>query len=331
VLAAGGYLGYQRLSGPDDGPAAVGAITDRSAPARPPWIAGDTPGVATCSDAPNKGLVCVGISSPSARQDDAEDEAADAAYEAVANAIAVRITDARWKQAVPAIYAASREAKLGTLDRAPALTSARRDVREARRAVAQALRVTGGSAVPATPTGRYWEQTTGPDGKRYLAFAQVALGGTELAKLVEAYAQPASALGATAVGMFPLVAWRYPRLERGAVLVALGAGPLLEIGLAEGYVVLSVGGRDVADAAAFAKLAADEHATLVDRGGTFRLKVQTADPAPREFANAIRAHAPDRPETGKRPRNPSNAGSGAINVWDRFGGGKGSGRDDPTQ
>ncbi len=341
VIAAAGYLGYQRLTaGPEA--ARTAAITGRSAPERPAWIASDLPGGAACADTPAKGVSCVGVSTPAAHRDEAEAEAADAAYEAAARAIALRIADPAWRRAVPPIFSAAREAKLGTLDRAPDQTTARREVREARAAVALALRATGGPAVPATPAGRYWEEHTGPDGKRYVAFAQVALGPTELARLVEAYAQPASALGATVVGAFPLVAWRYPKLERGAIVTALGDGPLQGLGLAEQYIVLSIDGRDVADAASFATLAADEHAQLEARGGTLRLKVQTPDPAPREFAGAIEARAAERPgDRRDSPRDAARPGArgqghgaippGGINVWDRFGGSKGSGRDDPTQ
>jgi anti-anti-sigma regulatory factor len=329
VVAAGGYLAYQRFAARPGGP----ALTHRSAAARPAWITGDVPAAAICSEV-GKGLSCVGVSSLSARQDDAEDEAADAAFDAAANAIAVRITGPRWKLAVPPIYTAARDAKLAAFDRDPASTAARRDVREARHAVAQALRATGGGAVPAAPTGRYWEEYTGGDGKRTLAFAQLTLGATELARLVEGYAQPATALGATAVGLFPLIAWRYPRLERGAVIVGLTAGPLQELGLAEQYVVLAIDGRDATDAAGFARLAGDEYTGLVERGGTLRLKVQAADGAPREFATAIKP-APDAspaqaPGRHPRPTGPGTA-PGGINVWDRFGGGRGSGRDDPTQ
>jgi anti-anti-sigma regulatory factor/DNA-directed RNA polymerase subunit RPC12/RpoP len=329
VLAAGGYLGYQRLAG---APAAGGpdAITNRSAGARPPWIASDAPAAATCSEAADRSISCVGVSSLSALQDDAEEEAADAALDALANALAVRITDARWKQVVLPIYAASRDAKLAAFDRDPSSTSARRDVREARHAVAQALRATGGGAVPAAPTGRYWEEYSGADGKRYLAFAQVALGATELGTLLEGYVQEASAHGATVVGMFPLIGWRYPRVERGAVIVELASGPLQQLGLAEQYIVLAVDGRDVTDAAAFAKLAGDEYAALVERGGTLRLKVQAGDGAPREFATELAPRSgPAAPGT-RRPRPETPAGTG-VNVWDRYNGNRGSGRDDPTQ
>ncbi|TMQ10931.1 MAG: hypothetical protein E6J90_35615 [Deltaproteobacteria bacterium] len=332
VLAAGGYLVYQRIAArlPAGG---LGALTHRSAEVRPAWIASEVPAAATCSEA-GKALSCVGVSSVSARQDDAEDEAADAALDAAANALAVRITSPKWRLAVLPVYTAARDAKLAAFDRDPTSTIARRDVREARHAVAQALRATSGGAVPAAPTSRYWEEYQGADGRRHLAFAQITLGATEIAKLIDGYAQPASALGATVVGLFPLIAWRYPKIERGAVIVGLAQGPLQELGLAEQYVVLAIDGRDVTDAASFAKLADDEHGALIEHGGTLRVKVQIADGAPREFATAIKP-PPEVDPAGavKRPRtNPAaTPGASGVNVWDKFGGGKGSGRDDPTQ
>ena len=337
VLAAGGYLAYQRFAKEGDQTSAGGKLTDRSAPARPAWITADAAGTATCTDTPDQGISCVGISTLSARRDDADDEAADAAYDAVANAIAVRIADARWKASVPAIYEATRNAKLDSLDRAPDQTTARRDVREARRAVAVALRASGGSAVPATPTGRYWEEFAGASGKRYLSFAQLSIGATELAKLVDAYTTTAAALGATAVPAFPLVAWRYPKVERGAVVTALASGPLQQAGVAEGYIVLSISGRDVVDGPSFAKLATDEHAALTAHGGALRFKVQTPDPAPREFVAKVDATKPETHEgSGKKPGKTGSGGTqgtGNVNVWDKYERPKGArpNRDDPSQ
>jgi anti-anti-sigma regulatory factor len=328
VLAAGGYLVVQRVTGK---PELGGKLISSSAPARPAWVAIDAPAATSCSDTGGKAISCVAVSSMSARQDDAEDEAADAVLDAVANALAVRIADARWKQVVLPIYSAARDAKLAAFDRDPSNTSARRDVREARHAVAQALRASGGGAVPAVPTGRYWEEYQSADGKHYLAFAQVALGGTELAKLIESYTMRGSALGATVVSAFPLIGWRYSRVERGAVIVGLTPGVLQELGLAEQYVVLAAGGRDIADAAGFAQIVGDEYAGLVDRGGDLRLKVQAADGAPREFAASIKpARAEVAPEGAKRPRGTAPSGN-AVNVWDKVNGGRGSSRDDPTQ
>lgn len=334
VVAAGGYLAYQRMNKQEDAPTtALGAVAKKSAAARPAWITSDTQGTAGCTDTPDKGMSCVGVSSISARQDDAEDEAADAALDAIANALAVRITNPEWKLSVVPVYKSARDAKLAAFDRDPSNTSARRDVREARNAVARVLRATSGGAVPAAPTARYWEEYTGG---KFLAFAQVTLGATELAKLVEGYTASSTALGATAVSMFPLVGWRYPKLEHGAIITKLGTGPLQDLGIAEQYVVVAVAGRDVTDAATFAKLAIDEDAALVEKGGTLRLKVQASDGAPREFQAVVKPKTEDTPNTGKNPRHGNGGrnggtGTGGVNVWDRYGGGKGSGRDDPTQ
>src|SRR5213078_5403181 len=101
---------YQRIAArlPAGG---LGALTHRSAEVRPAWIASEVPAAATCSEA-GKALSCVGVSSVSARQDDAEDEAADAALDAAANALAVRITSPKWRLAVLPVYTAARDAKL---------------------------------------------------------------------------------------------------------------------------------------------------------------------------------------------------------------------------
>ncbi|HEU0037139.1 MAG TPA: hypothetical protein VFQ53_41300 [Kofleriaceae bacterium] len=331
VLAAAGFLAYQRFGKDKPAETKAGAITDRSAAARPAWITADAPATATCSDTA-QGLSCVGVSSLVARQDDAEDEAADAAYDAVANAIAVRIADTEWKRAVLPIYAAARDAKLAAFDRDPASTTARRDVREARKAVAQLLRTTAAGAVPAVPTGRYWEEYANADGKRYLAFAQVTLGRTDVDHLVSHYIAPARALGATAVELFPLVGWRHPKLERGAIVTVLQDGPLQSAGITEQSILLAVGGRDIADAPSFQRFARDEHDSLLDKGGVLRLKVQTTDPAPREFTYTVKPQTPETPQHGKKPHGRDGAGpSGGVNIWDRYGGNKGAGRDDPTQ
>ena len=327
VVVAIGYVVYQQIT--TTKPASGGVIA-KSAEVKPAWVGAATP----CVDTPDKGIACTGVSSMSSRQDDADDEASDAALDAIANAVAVRIADKRWRQVVVPIYESARSAKLASFDRDPSNTSARRDVREARRAVAAAIKATSGGAVPAAPTARYWEELDEPDGKRFIAYAQIAVGKTEVARMIDAYTQQTQALGATAVSMFPLVAWRYPHVERGAIVTSLGSGPLQEVGLAEQYVVLAVGGRDVTDAASFAKLAGDEHDQLADRGGTFRLKVQAGDGPAREFAQPIKGKPvePPVPDHGTHgPRIPRDGGSGGVNTWDRYGGGKGSGRDDPSQ
>lgn len=335
VLAAGGYLAYQRVTNKGGTQTAFGTITNKSADKRPAWLVSDTPNNVTCTETAAKGISCVGVSSMSSRQDDAEDEAFDAALDATANAIAVRIDDPTWKGAVVPIYQAARDAKLAAFDRDPANTSARRDVREARNAVGRILRATSGGAVPSAPTGRYWEEYASADGKRVVAFAQVSLGATELAKLAAMYAKQDTGLGASSVGLFPLVGWRYPKLESGAILTKLDPGTLQRLGMTTQYIVLAVSGRDVADAQTFAKLAEEEYEAIIERGGKLRFKVQTLDGPPREFAVELSQEKVIVPTTNPgRPNNRDGSGTttnGGVNVWDRYGGGRGSNRDDPTQ
>jgi hypothetical protein len=68
------------------------------------------------------------------------------------------------------------------------------------------------------------------------------------------------------------------------------------------------------------------------RGGTLRLKVAVDGGAPREFVGPIKSRsenvAPGGP--GRHPQAPAAVGNG-VNVWDKFGGSRGSNRDDPTQ
>lgn len=293
ALAAGAYLAYQRYAG--DAPGA--------AIARPSWM--PVAGAPACRDGGGGALHCTG-EAVAATEDDAADEAADAAYEAAAAALAARITDRDWQRVVPPLYTAARDALRAT--------GAPREQRAARRAVAHALRVTGGALVPAAPS----QQLAGGPPGRVHAYAELALPAPAVASLIAIYARPATALGATAVGAFPLVAWRHPRAERGAIITAIESGPLDGLGLAPGHLVLTVAGRDVEDAGSLALLLAEEHATLASRGGSLRLGVQTAAPQPRELSLAIAAPtAPTTSPPGKRPPGRAAAPTGSINIWDR--------------
>jgi hypothetical protein len=178
---------------------------------------------------------------------------------------------------------------------------------------------------------RYWEAYDTAEGRRYIAFAQVAMPRDNLAKIASAYKQDYSALGATVVDFQPELGWRYPRLDHGAVVTKLEHGVLQELGLAEHYIVLAVDGHDVADGAAFAKLVASERDTLVERGGSLRLLVQTDTGDPREFATTFAGKPTAVPAPPIPHGKHDDRGSGGVNVWDRFGGNRGSGRDDPTQ
>jgi len=332
VGGAAGVLYYMKSRTHEEtGPYGAGLLVDSSAKARPAWITAQAlPGQAYCQE-DGGGLSCVGVSMLSPSQEDAEDEASDAAIEAIAFELGKRITDKAWIAAVQTSYLPARDAKLAAMNRDAQSSQARRDVRDGRRAVAHALR-----GVSPAAAGRYWEAYGGRDGRRVLAFVQVTLGGDDAKKLIESYTQPASALGATAVSFFPELAWKYGKLAKGAVVTELKPGVMQELGLVEHSVVLAVDGRETGDAEAFAKVLTEEHALLTDRGGSFRLLVQADSGDPREFSTQFAGKqvetAPDKGD-GKHHHggHGGTTGNGGVNVWDRFGGNKGSGRDDPTQ
>ena len=145
VVAIGAVLYYKSSGKQDPGPYGLGPVAQRSAAARPGWITdGAAPGLAYCSEA-GGGVTCVGVSTISPSQEDAEDEASDAAVESVAFELGKRITGSdvgtkAWQAAVAPIYASARDGKLAAMTRDAQSTQARRDVRDGRHAVAAALK-----------------------------------------------------------------------------------------------------------------------------------------------------------------------------------------------
>jgi len=329
AATAGGVLFYMKQTKEQDpGPYGHGPLVARSVETAPVWIKpGTAPGLAYCGEDGGE-LSCVGVSTISPSQEDAEDEASDAAVEAIAFEIGKRITDKQWVATIPPIYTTARDAKLAALNRDPQSTQARRDVRDGRRAVAHALR-----GVNPTAAGRYWEAYEGGrDGRRYLAYVQVKLPVGAAQKLMEEYTTRKSAFGATVVTFFPELAWRFPKVTRGAVVIGLETGALQTLGVAEHSVILAIDGRDVPDAASFAKIITEERAMLEDRGGSLRILVQSDAGDPREFSQSFAGRPIEIIEkSGKRGKDRGNDASGGINIWDRTGGGRGTGRDDPTQ
>lgn len=328
AATAGGVMFYMKQSKEQDpGPYGHGPLVARSVETAPAWIKpGTSPGLAYCGEDGGE-LSCVGVSTISPSQEDAEDEASDAAVEAIAFELGKRITDKQWVATIPPIYTTARDAKLAALNRDPQSTQARRDVRDGRRAVAHALR-----GVNPTAAGRYWEAYEARDGRRYLAYVQVKLPVGAAQKLIEGYTTQKTAFGATVVTFFPELAWRFPKVTRGAVVVGLETGALQALGVAEHSVILAIDGRDVPDAASFAKIITEERAMLEDRGGSLRILVQSDAGDPREFSQSFAGRPIEIIEKpGKRGKGRGNDSSGGINIWDRTGGGRGTGRDDPTQ
>jgi anti-anti-sigma regulatory factor len=330
AVGAAGYVAYTRLHHKDAGPYSIGPLAQTSAAQRPAWIGHDLqPAMAACTTQPDKSTSCVGVSQPLASQQDAEDEASDAAYEALAADLGG--SSKSWLESVAPSIVQQREQAFAAYNRDPLSTQARRDLSEGRRAVARVIK-----RVAPVVAGRYWEAFDGDDGRRFVAFAQVSVPAADAAKLVERTKATASALGTTVVDYYAELGWRFPKVERGAIVTKLEHGPLQDLGLGEHHVVLAIDGHDVVDAASFAKIAGEEYALLAERGGTLRLLVQTDTGDPREFSTNIPGRHVDTPTPPTGPVRPprgggQTGGSGGINVWDRFGGSNRGGRDDPTQ
>lgn len=332
VALAGGAFAAYKMFGGKAAASGKGEKTASSAETRPAWITSDAPLAAGCA-ADGAGLRCVGVSGLGPSSDDAVAEAGEAALDGLAVAVADKIADPAWQTQVAGQYREARAAKLAAAERDPKSAQARRAVAAARSGVARALR---GAGFTAPPEG-YWEEFTGGGGKQYLGFAAITVDGAALAKLVAAYRVATTVEGVTVVPSFPLLAWRYPEVTRGAVITAVDskAGGLAAAGLTPGYVVLSIAGAKVADGAGFAQLVADELTRLKTVGGALRLEVQAGDGDSKSFSvpiAAARAPVDDRPNNGSgggtgRP----STGTGNVNVWDRLGGGTPGGRDDPTQ
>ncbi|MGE5185803.1 MAG: hypothetical protein ACM31C_27270, partial [Acidobacteriota bacterium] len=329
AVAGAGYLAYQRLGAKDTGPNGLGKLVAKSADQRPAWLAGELPpGTQRCATVTGT-VICVGASTAVPSQQDAEDEASDAAYEALARELAGR--GDKWLDSIAPAIIELREATLAAYSRDPLSTQARRDLHDGQHAVARVIK-----KLAPQVTARYWEAYESDEGRKHIAYVEVAIDVKELAKLRDRYHRQASALGATVVDYYPELGWRFPKLDHGAVVGKLEHGVLQDLGLAEHQIVLAIDGRDVLDADSFAKVAADEYAVLADKGGTLRLLVQTDTGDPREFSTTIagkhvEAPPPVNPPSrgGRGGRAPG--GSGGVNVWDRFGGSSKAGRDDPTQ
>jgi hypothetical protein len=339
IAGIGGFFAYKAFAQKSASSAQeLGQLTKKSAEQQPAWLTSKTPFSSYCTDAKDGGVSCVGVSSPAPSKEDGDDEAKDAALDGVANAVAARISDAKWQSGVAKLYAETRQAKLDAYQHDPDSANARRDVREARKAVSASLRATGGVAVPAAPAGQYWEEYTGDAGKHYLSYMQYTLSGADVKRLVDSYSHTETADGVTVVGMFPQVAWRYPKVTEGAIVIDVGAGNLKNASLTDQTVVLEVGGRAVHDATSFAKVTGEELDRLKDKGGRLELRVQAGDGGASVFTAQIPGTQQAVPagsgQTGPHYNGGGNNTGGHnpnMNVWDRYNSGSGAGRDDPTQ
>jgi anti-anti-sigma regulatory factor len=329
---------------------AVGALKNSSlgvpgkvAIKRPAWITADTRFTGTCTPDAG-GLSCVGVSSFAETKQIADDEAKDAALEAIVAAVDQKIgNDPAFAQHVRKIYSSTRTRLLGDFEKAvsedddTAFNSAKQRVGLARANVAKAFRKTGATFVPAQPTDMYWEESAPlyGTGSRFLVFARYKLTADQVAKLAELYTQPQEHEGARVATVFPGVAWRYPDIQGGAVIInTSSAGKIGQMGLQPSYIVLEINQRQIDSASSFMTTVTQEIETRKIKGGDLAIIVKADDSLPRTFSAAIQGEVVQvRPVlVNTKPRNydPGTRPSrGAGNVWEQAGGNKG--RDNPNE
>ncbi len=343
ALALGGVFIYQYMNKKPDltenTAVTVGEKVREAGQARPAWITSDTFFSATCTP-DGDGMSCVGVSSYVNNQEDARAEAKEASLEAMVNQVAVKIDDPAWQQTVQQIYGDARQQMLSTFDRLrdQALKGtydrgeydrSHRAVRKARTAVVSAFKATAGSLFPTAATDEYWEEyrESGGGGTRFLVFVQYKVDGDLMKRLVERYSTVEKALGASVVTVFPGVAWRYPNVDQGAIIVGLDTGKLRDSGLGTEAIVQEIQERPVKDAQAFSRLLDDAVKLLTERGGQLKLKLKTGDMGSGDYTIPF-------PKKSEPSHSTSHSGShsrdhGQVRPpvpWQRKGG-----RDDPTQ
>jgi anti-anti-sigma regulatory factor len=321
---------------------AVGELKTKSGAARPAWIVGDARFTGTCTDDKGGGLTCVGVSSYTDTKEEGTIEATEASLEALTYAIDQKIgNDPLFGQQVRKIYSENRQRALADFENAKddeertSFDSARKRVRDGRHNVAAALRKTAATFVPPQPTEQYWEEyqpLIGP-GARFLVFVRFSFSPDLTKKLVERYSVPVLAEGARVLTVFPAVAWRFPEVMNGAVIVATTPeGAVGQIGLQPQYVVQMVKNQVIADADSFAAAIKESIAALKanPNGGDLPIDVKRDDGPPVRFAarvqgDSIRSAPPVQIDRGSRGGK-STGPRGGVNVWQNTGGG---GRDNP--
>jgi hypothetical protein len=350
-LAVGGFFVYQYTqkkdkdagSGGDVGAITVGDKVGSSAPERPAWIKSDTFFSGDCAEEGAK-VMCVGVSSYLSSQEEARDEAKQAAVDALVATVGDKIKDASFESVVKRIYAEARQTARADFDklRASALAGsydkneydrAHRDLAKKRQAVVGAFEATAPDLKPAEATAEYWEEykNSSGGGTRYLVFAYYELGADKMGRLMARYTEPQQALGAKAVTLFPAVAWRWPNVDRGAIIIGTDLGKIKDSGLGTETVIQAVNGRPIKDAIEWKTTLEKEVAILEKVGGDLELNVKSGDVGGGTFKIPFA-----RPQAPAGTGGGGNRGGGGGN---RGGGGTAppvpwgnrGGREDPTQ
>lgn len=229
---------------------------------RPSWISSDTPFMGYCTDLGAR-MQCVGVSAFNESKDQAREEAEITALEALVHAIGLKVEDPDFSRLVRKPYGERRPAAIASWSRLGGTTEADElyaEIRQVRRAAAEGLRASGGAAVPAAVADWYWEEYKAEregDSNEFLAFVRYDVSLDEVRALVKRYSRKLDVWGATVLSAFPGSAWIAPGLERGAMIVEVGPGPLRKMGLGQRDTIVALEGEPIRTAEDLAARAAE--------------------------------------------------------------------------
>jgi hypothetical protein len=203
-------------------------------------------------------LMCVGVSSYRPTRDEAVAEANDAALEELVSVIGLKISEPFFRENVIAGYSDVRAKALSALqadlDQTSAAYIAADDVvTKARKRVVEALRISGGPAVPAQRADWYWEEYAAKKGgTEALVFVRYDVTLDAVKALVEKYSATTQVLGSSVMTAFPAVAWQYADFTGGVMLTKVGH-PLADINLAPRDLVMAVADQRIGEMTNFAR------------------------------------------------------------------------------
>jgi hypothetical protein len=252
-----------------------------------------------------------------------------AALEELSHQVGASIRDPLWVEHVGGQFQSFRIKALDDLEKAllsgeqEAITHSRKRVLAGREQVATALIKGTSASVQPERSRYYWEKLRTAVGIRYRVWALFRVRKEELKRLVEFYSRPEEALSASAVSLFPGMAWRYNHTQ-GAVIIGLKPNsPLKFIGVLPGDIILSAQDRNIKGARGFKRVLNQEFVDLERTGGTMILSIKRGD-APvvkHRLKVAKKAARPGRPSRAGARRyrpggRPGSRRPPPANIWD---------------
>lgn len=272
----------------------VGKLVEASAPERPAWLTSDTQLSGDCRTEEDLTISCTGVSSLLPDQKQAQEQARDVALESGLRSVGLLIDNIDWAAEVGSVYGRVRQAKVAEFSneqlRDPGsmhYQRAKQTLLDGRRAViAAAQKILGDRLAFDNPTQAYWERylTTDSKDEQYLVFVHYQIPADTVESMLELFGKSEDALGARLATAFPGLAWLYPTLEGGVVVVDIDDSFLKDAGLAPGHIITAVQGRPIKDLSAFIQVLDYQIKSVQAGGGDLRLTVMTGAQRTNEIA-----------------------------------------------